>query len=61
MSEILAFQESCPQNQNFCCLPEALSMKEADLRDMFEKASKGVCRSTVMVSPYPVSSTSSAV
>jgi hypothetical protein len=34
-------------------------MKEAALRDIFKKASKGVCTSTVVVSPEPLSSTPS--
>lgn len=39
-------------------------MKQADLRDMFEKASKSVCTSTVVLSPdtlSPTPSTSSVV
>jgi hypothetical protein len=34
-------------------------MKEADLRDMFRKASKSVCTSTVVVSPDHLSPTPS--
>jgi hypothetical protein len=34
-------------------------MKQADLRDMFLKASKSVCSSNVVVSPDPMSLTSS--
>jgi len=39
-------------------------MRQADLRDMFKKVSKSVCKSTVVASPdpfSPTSSTSSAV
>ena len=39
-------------------------MKQADLNDMFKKASSSVCTSTVVVSPDPLSptpSTSSAI
>jgi hypothetical protein len=32
-------------------------MKRADLRDMFKKASKRVCTSTIVLSPYPLSPT----
>jgi hypothetical protein len=34
-------------------------MKQADLRNMFKKASKCVCTSTVVVSPDPLSPTPS--
>jgi type VI protein secretion system component VasA len=34
-------------------------MKQADLRDMFRKASKSVCTSTVVVSPEHLSPTPS--
>jgi hypothetical protein len=36
---------------------KASSMKLADLRDMFKKASKQVCTSTIVVSPDPLSPT----
>jgi hypothetical protein len=36
---------------------KAASLRQADLRDMFKTASKGVCTSTVVVSPDPLSST----
>jgi hypothetical protein len=41
-----------------------LSVKQADLRDMFKQASQSFCPSTIMVSPNPPSpspSTSSAI
>jgi hypothetical protein len=34
-------------------------MKQADIRDMFKKASKSVCTSTIVVSPDPLSPTPS--
>jgi hypothetical protein len=43
---------------------KASSMKQADLRNIFKKASKTVCTSTIVVSPDPFSptpSTSSAM
>jgi hypothetical protein len=39
---------------------KASSVKQADLRDMFKKASKRVCTPTIVVSPNPSSPTPSA-
>jgi hypothetical protein len=58
-SKILLIQQSFAFYQK-----KSSSMKRADLRDMFKKASKSVCASTVVVSPDPLSptpSTSSAM
>jgi hypothetical protein len=53
------------QDQKFCFYQEkASSVNEADLRDIFKKATKSGCTSTVVLSPDPfplTSSTSSAV
>jgi hypothetical protein len=38
---------------------KASSLKQADIRDMFKKASNSACTSTVVVSPDPLSSTPS--
>jgi hypothetical protein len=61
----LALEECGPKTGSFaCCQKKASSLKQADLRDMYKKASKNICASTVVVSPDPLSptvSTSSAV
>jgi hypothetical protein len=49
-----------------CCRKKkkALSIKQVDLMDMFKKASKCVCTSTILVSPdplFPAPSTSAAM
>jgi hypothetical protein len=56
-SKILIIQQlrSSPKTRSFALYQKrASSMKEADFRDMFKKASKCVCTSTVVTSPDPL-------
>jgi len=53
-------EESSPKTRTFAFyLGKALSVKQADLWDIFKKASKCVCNSTFVVSPHPLSPASS--
>jgi hypothetical protein len=56
----LALEESSPKTENFSLYQiKASSMKQTYLRDMFKKASRSVCTSTIVVSPDPLSPTRS--
>jgi len=53
-------RSAAPKTITFAFYEEkASSVKQADLWDMFKKASKCVCNSTVVVSPHPLSPVSS--
>jgi hypothetical protein len=43
-----------PKVMLFMTKKKPVSLKQADLRDMFKKTSKSVCTSTVLVSPDPM-------
>jgi len=55
----MALEESSPKTKSYAFYDKKkpVSLKQADLRDMFKKASKSVCTSTVVVSPDPMSLT----
>jgi hypothetical protein len=53
-------EDTSPKTRNVAFYQKkASSVKQADLRDMFKKASKHVCTSTIVVSPDPLSPTPS--
>jgi hypothetical protein len=55
-----ALEKTSPKTGSFAFYQkDVLSMKQAGLRDMFENAYKGVCTSTVAVSPDPLCPTPS--
>jgi hypothetical protein len=48
--------EGCPKTRCFAFyLKAASSVKRANIRDMFKKASNSVCTLTIVVSPDPIS------
>jgi hypothetical protein len=56
MSDNPVHEESSPKTGSFAFYhKKASSVKQADVRDMFIKASNSVCASTVVVSPDPLS------
>jgi hypothetical protein len=62
-SEILIIwyvEESSPKTGSLAFYQKkASSVKQGDVRDMFKKASKGVCTPAIVISPDPLSPTSS--
>jgi len=54
-----ALEDSSPMTRSFGFYQEKASpKKQAYLFDMFNEATKNVCTSTILVSPYPLSLTS---
>jgi hypothetical protein len=53
-SDNSALEKTSPKTGSFAFYQrKTSSMKQADLRDMFKRASKSVCTSTVVISPDP--------